>query len=57
MKMKNKLNILVLSVILVVIASCNVDNYLDEKPYDALDQTTALLTLVWLQLLLLVPMI
>jgi len=39
--MKNKLNILVLSVILVVIASCNVDNFLDEKPYDALDQTTA----------------
>ncbi len=39
--MKNKLNILVLSVILVVIASCNVDNFLDEKPFDSLDQTTA----------------
>lgn len=39
--MKNKLNILVLSVILVVVASCNIDNFLDEKPFDALDQTTA----------------
>lgn len=39
--MKNKLNIIVLSVILVVIASCNVDNFLDEKPFDSLDQTVA----------------
>lgn len=39
--MKNKFNILVLSVILIVITSCNVDNFLDEKPFDALDQTTA----------------
>lgn len=39
--MKNKFYILVLSVILIGIASCDVDNFLDEKPFDALDQTTA----------------
>jgi hypothetical protein len=41
MKMKNKLNILVVSVILIVMASCNSDEFLEEKPFDQLDQAVA----------------
>ena len=41
MKMKNKFKILVLSVTLIILASCNSEGFLDEKPFDSLDQTTA----------------
>jgi hypothetical protein len=41
MKMKNKFNILVLSVTLIVLASCNSEDFLDEKPFASLDQSTA----------------
>ncbi|MDB4304048.1 hypothetical protein N9934_04595, partial [Desulfosarcina sp.] len=39
--MKNKINILVLGILLAVISSCNSDGFLEENPVDQLDQSVA----------------